>query len=687
MKIASVTISANTSAIISDALASVIDQVDVAVLVDTGISDDTVDKARVVAGQKLRVCKYAWKNDFSAARNASLDFARELEAEWAVVVDTDERFAWNGTDLRSVCEKSTVDAIDVASLDGFYSKEKIFRLSSEAGVRYYGPTHEAPIYRSKETLASATFDELPKSAAQLASKRKRDLEVLLSWVSNPENAKDGRWWYYLGDTFHALGNLDAAANAFAKCVELRPAVSEEGAYAAYRQAECLSQAGKLQEAIVACAVGLSRHAGVAELAWLAAFVCHRLNQPEQAVSWANIAIAIGRYVGCAPRRQGFVHLPALYELPYDVLRFALPTPEERSKAEISFQRAKCARWGVKDARLGVDGKDIETICVTKCSQRSELRATLRPPSIQRLCGGTRIVTLTVNYKRIEAAGYGKYRAMNPSVCLHKGELWAIVRMVNYTIENGSYVSSDEDGIVRTINLIGRMVMQDFGWTLDEFSIVTDKDDGLRQPTTVLGYEDMRLFSVDGKLWASATVRDRDRDRCQIALLELDDVGDVVKATIQDSDRWIEKNWMPIVGDEIKWLYELDPTTVRRKDGTTSIQKCSLALEHLRGGSQVIPFDDGFLCVTHETIEQNGWGCRRIYLHRFVRFDKELRVTSVSPTWIFEDGSPHGIEFCAGLARDPQKPERLIISYGVEDRQAKLLVVSEDEVRNMQWIMT
>jgi hypothetical protein len=45
----------------------------------------------------------------------------------------------------------------------------------------------------------------------------------------------------------------------------------ESAWACFRPAECFIQLKRFVDAVEVCAAGLARHAGVAELAWLAVF--------------------------------------------------------------------------------------------------------------------------------------------------------------------------------------------------------------------------------------------------------------------------------------------------------------------------------------------------------------------------------------------------------------------------------
>ncbi|MDR3476093.1 MAG: hypothetical protein P4M09_30985 [Devosia sp.] len=99
----------------------------------------------------------------------------------------------------------------------------------------------------------------------------------------------------------------------------------------------------------------------------------------------------------------------------------------------------------------------------------------------------------------------------------------------------------------------------------------------------------------------------------------------------------------------------------------------VALDQLHGGSQAIPFDDGWLALTHEVslIEES-----RVYLHRFVRYDGQMQLTQFSEAFMLNG---RGVEFAAGLAWH-QDGERLIVSYGVKDSEAWLATVSTTDVR-------
>jgi glycosyltransferase involved in cell wall biosynthesis len=321
-RLVSTTLSGNSQEIIGDALRSVVDWVDWCLVIDTGISDDTLQIAREIAGEKLVVRHFPWQEDFAAARNFALQAAHELGAAWAITLDTDERIDVGAVDVRAALLATTAGSLHVKQASGTYGKERFFRLPARG--RYSGPTHEAYLRDGggSETLAGVVFAELDKSAEQYRRKAERDIAILSRHTE--EHPNDPRWFYYLGDSYAGLERHEEAIAAFRACANLN-GWDEESAWAMYRAAECLIKLGRPVEAIEASALGMARHAGLAELPWLAAYAAWQAGRPAQAVYWARQSIAMGHFAGAGERvpRIGFRHPPALWEGPYDVLRFAL----------------------------------------------------------------------------------------------------------------------------------------------------------------------------------------------------------------------------------------------------------------------------------------------------------------------------------------------------------------------------
>lgn len=318
----SVTLAGNSRDIIGDALRSVVTWVDRCLIIDTGITDDTLEIARGVAGEKLAVQRFPWCNDFSAARNVSLQAAAEMGAAWAVILDTDERIDPGDIDVRATLAETAFDVLHVEQANGTYGKPRFFRLPARGA--FAGPTHEAFIqeHGGSITLSGILFEELGKSPEQYRQKAERDIAILTRHTA--EHPRDPRWFYYLGDSYAGLERHEEAVAAFRACADLN-GWDEEAAWAMYRAAESLLRLGKPREAIAACAAGMAHHAGMAELPWLAGYAAWQAGLPAQAAYWARQSIAMGHFAGAGASvpRLGFRHPPALWEGPYDILRFAL----------------------------------------------------------------------------------------------------------------------------------------------------------------------------------------------------------------------------------------------------------------------------------------------------------------------------------------------------------------------------
>jgi tetratricopeptide (TPR) repeat protein len=351
--IISTTLTGSNADIIGDAIASVVDHVDRCLVIDTGVSDDSIAVARARAGEKFLLREFAWKNDFAAARNFALQAATDAGGQWAVTLDTDERLAFApGFDLRATLGRARANVLLVNADAGTYAKERIIRLP--AAVRWSGPTHEVlEGQRSgeSEVLPGVKFRELSKDAASLRKKFERDVAILRKYTR--QHASQPRWFYYLGASHQDLGEYAAAIDTYKACAELG-GWPEEGAWACYRAAECCCKLERYAEALHFCAAGLAVRPATAELAWLAGFAAYRIGRHADAIAWANMAIANGLYEGQGAQfaRISFRYPVALYEGPYDILRWAhqaLGDAEASTRAALKYESAKRAREQEDDA--------------------------------------------------------------------------------------------------------------------------------------------------------------------------------------------------------------------------------------------------------------------------------------------------------------------------------------------------
>lgn len=298
------------------------------------------------------------------------------------------------------------------------------------------------------------------------------------------------------------------------------------------------------------------------------------------------------------------------------------------------------------------------------------------PRLDQICQGARHVRIDVSPKTKD------WSTFNPTLLVHGGDLIGIVRSSNYVYTAGHYVPADDDGVIRTHNLLVRF---DADLRVVSQRWITEPDYS-KTDFGVDGLEDCRLLQTAGGIGISATVRNASPwadGRCRIATADLD----VQTATLGNllvldgvTTMTHEKNWMPILGRG-GWLYACTHgghvVTVDGHpdiDGAWQVVQRSPSptiAKRFRGGSQLVPWRGGWLACVHECADLDQ---RRTYEHRLVWFDEHLAIRLISPLFVFRE--QRTIEFCAGLA---VYGGQIILSYGYHDAEAWLCTLTEDEV--------
>ena len=101
---------------------------------------------------------------------------------------------------------------------------------------------------------------------------------------------------------------------------------------------------------------------------------------------------------------------------------------------------------------------------------------------------------------------------------------------------------------------------------------------------------------------------------------------------------------------------------------------------LRGSSQVIPFNKGRICITHECnfFHHPGEKKDAHYYHRFMIWDENWNLTRLSKPFKFMAAK---IEFNTGLAI---KDDNFIITYGYQDNAAYALKMPINLLDSLEW---
>lgn len=306
-----------------------------------------------------------------------------------------------------------------------------------------------------------------------------------------------------------------------------------------------------------------------------------------------------------------------------------------------------------------------------------------------LDNGGEIVPLIISPKFTNGTGL-----MNPSIFVKlSGEIIINIRHVNYTLYHSEgklfqhrwgplqYLHPDNDRTLTTKNYI--MHLDDDYKPSTVYPINTSLLD-VPSKWEFIGLEDARLVEWDEKLFMSGVRRDttsNGQGRIELSEVILKDgeyheISRVRIPTPGNVNTYCEKNWMPILDKPYSWVKWTLPTEVAiynssKNETTSQIHETSYKVEYdLRGGSQLLPFEDGYIAIVHDVDLFNSESGMKdaVYRHRIIIWDHEMKVQYISNRFSLMGGH---IEFVAGIAKHN---DSLFISFGFQDNAAYLLII-------------
>ncbi len=646
----------NEAAIIERFLKSVIPSIAAAVIVDTGSTDDTIriiEQTLGEAGIPFRIFSRPFVN-FMQARNEALLCARESDLEWdyLLLVDADMELVVEDPKCFDGLIGLSYDVTQKAGTLSYINRRLVSRLAAGG---YLGVTHEYLAIPTAGCLTGVHFVD-HACGSNRADKFQRDIDLLLADLrDHPDN---DRSWFYLAQSYRDNGQPAQAAQAYKRRIELGGWAEEVwNAITNYASAlkNCGDEGGFVLNNLKAYNFRPSRAEPLYDLAH------HFRNQPGQQLtslmfSEAGMAIPHSKD---ALFVNDFVYQTGLKE-EFSICAFYSP--------------AKRARGYVVTNELILDKKTPEG---TRDLARRNMFFYLK--SLGEMAPSFR------PYKMEFVAPDG-YVAMNPSIASRKGELFCIIRTVNYHLdEAGRYLirstgqECTSDAPINTRNFLCRV----YPGNPSACSVVSEifwERPGKPEFDLVTGLEDMRLFfGFNDKMYVSACARETNIwGRCQQIKARLMDVGEepvtVGSWHIMVENDLHEKNWM-VTPDE-DYVYRLG-RVVDNLGNTVSEKTPNVCVDRISGGSQLIHFMGGMLAVVHEACYNPSDG-KRYYQHRFALFDNKANFSRLSLPFCLHEKQ---IEFVAGLCWHPDH-KRLLLSYGIRDNEAWVASVDADEVMGM-----
>lgn len=221
-------IAKNEGDLIGQCIKSALPFVDQIVVVDTGSSDNT---PQIAAKLGAEVWEFPWNNDFSAARNFSLEKAQN---DWILFMDCDEEIDQSTGQLLLEAVKSdyyhayyvNVKNILASNNQVTFNSIRLFRNLPQ--YRFRGKIHEQiadSIVENcgKEKIGRINFTLLHHGynpeKVNIKAKIRRNITLLEEEQDNPEN-KNGFYLYNLGIEYIRQGKFQDALEKFIEALKL-----------------------------------------------------------------------------------------------------------------------------------------------------------------------------------------------------------------------------------------------------------------------------------------------------------------------------------------------------------------------------------------------------------------------------------------------------------------------------------
>jgi tetratricopeptide (TPR) repeat protein len=623
------------------------------VIVDTGSTDDTVEKILDYPLPGL-VVRHSFVN-FGVSRTFALEQARmHSRCDYLLLMDADMELAVGtsamGGDGQPLLA-STADAFYVTQRQGALVYENVRILKRKLDVTCVGATHEhyrlPPGCRVERLPTDAVFIVDHGDGGCKSNKLERDRELLRREIR--ETPANPRTVFYFAQTLFDMGDHREAIGWYEKRIALG-GWEQEVAYSKFRIALC----------------------------------CMALEDWGQAQAWTQLAHDTGgraepAYYMCKALREAGEHARAYSFL---VQAKAVPQPPaadclfvEAPVYDYLLDFEQCLLWYYLEPALPSTGMDLSVRFLNNPGA----------PAALRQC----VLSNTVFYASALAAHPHK---LGPPRRLFADEFWGdgwryssvgflddgtpYARVVNYVYREDGTIEAPGN-VSRTRLLVGSCMVDD----------VRNETPWHHPAAPVRGLEDTRVVTAGGAAYTLSASMEYSRAPGVISQVvgKLDvargthTVLAVVESPVGSP---CEKNWVAAGGLE-RVVYQWYPEVwVGRVDVASAVFVRTGTIHSppsflgMRGSTNGVFFRGMWWFVTHVVVADRG-PVRR-YTHRLVALDAELtEVRVVSHPFVFEPAGD--VEFCLGFRVLPDGTAEF--AYSVRDRLPRSLRVPLQALRS------
>jgi len=286
---------------------------------------------------------------------------------------------------------------------------------------------------------------------------------------------------------------------------------------------------------------------------------------------------------------------------------------------------------------------------------------------------------------------------NPSIFIDGQDVLLNIRKVQYMLYHSEYLQKfqmycsplvylnpENDITLTTTNYLCKLDPNTL--SIESFQKVDTSLLDVKPMWEFVGLEDARVVKWNNKTYLIGVRRDTTTNgEGRMEFSEILNGKEISRTRIEPpTHSYCEKNWMPILDMPFHFVKWTNPTEVVKVDlhkktsETIVLTKSELDLKRdIRGGSQVIPYKDYRIAMTHEVdLFYNEQGKKDAqYFHRFIVWDKEWNIVYHSEEFKFFGAN---IEFSCGMAL---QDDNLIISIGFQDSTAFLIKMPTEFFEN------
>jgi glycosyltransferase involved in cell wall biosynthesis len=651
-------------------------------IVDTGSTDDTCTRIEEFFDKRdiPGIISEAPFHDWGQARNAALDLAFncELAYDYIFLVDADMELVVRDPRVFSKLGASAYQMMQRAGALEYKNTRLLSRLHP---ARYVGVTHEYLDCGPVVDLDGAFFND-HADGANRPGKLKRDITLLTKDLrQNPTNVRS---LFYLANSYRDDGQHRLAIANYDKRI-LAGGWDQEVWNSIHERAKCYKAIGREDKYVLGLIEAFNYRPSRGEPLYDLANYYRLKGKNDLATMFARKVLSLPK-----PTDDLFVNVFAHTYGPKEELSISgFYSRDKKEKAEAfgvcdALSLDPAAPQATRDQAARNLFYYLEPLA-TYCPSFEAKQIVWTPPD------GYVATNPSIATKQVEG-----HKSFGDAVTFVKNELWGVIRTVNYRMDDaGRYlIRNTETGEINNSNPIHtRSFLARFN---DDLTIGSAREIELpynwpdKKYHLVVGFEDMRLVFRDDEPWINACVREQNEEGwCEQWEARIEVYGTV--ASLVDPVRMFhgpvrlhEKNWSPVDGYRIiregtlalvhPYQYRLG-TIVDGQGGELRVHNIPSPIYNISGGTQVIPFNGGWLTCVHQAGAIPGHS-KRYYQHRFVLMDHEFKPLVVSSPFVFHDRE---IEFAAGLTT---KDDKILISYGRRDNEAWIASIHRDEVREM-----